>query len=70
MNKKIVDDVKLKQTKKMFNSLIKNENSIFYSAHKINRNLTDKARGSIYPKDRVFIKLYNELKGKIKITYI
>ena len=59
MNKKTMDDVKLKQTKNLFNFLIKDENSIFYSADKVNRNLINKARISIYPKDTVFIKLYD-----------
>ena len=56
--------MKLKQRKNLFNSLIKDDNGIFYSTDKINRSLNNKARRSIYPKDGVFIKLYNELEDK------
>ena len=58
VNEKTVDDIKLKQTKNLFHPIIKYGHSIFYSVHKINRNLIDKARKSIYSKDRI------ELKGK------
>ena len=67
MNENTIDDVKLKQIKNRFNSLIKNENGIFYSADKVNRNLVNKTRRSIYPKDRVFNKLYNELGDKYNL---
>ena len=67
MNENTIDDVKLKQIKNLFNSLIKNENGIFYSADKVNRNLVNKTRRSIYPKDRVFNKLYNELGDKYNL---
>ena len=59
-DEKAVDETKLKQAKNLFNSLIKDENSIFYSADKINKNLVAKARRSVYAKD----KLYTEVENK------
>ena len=38
-DEKAVDKTKLKQAKKLFNSLIKDENSVFYSVDKINKKL-------------------------------
>lgn len=65
MNEKTIDIAKLKQTKYFVNYLIKDENSMFYSMdRKKNRNLINKVRRSICPKDRIIIKLYNELKNK------
>lgn len=56
--------MKLKQTKNLYSFLIKDENSIFHYMDKINRHLINKARRCMYPKGRVFIKLYNELEDK------
>ena len=39
-DEKAVDETKLKQAKNLFNSLIKDESSIFYSVNKINKNLS------------------------------
>ena len=55
--------MKLKQTKNL-SSLIKDENSIFHYTEKINRNLINKARRSMYLNNRLFIKLYNVLEDK------
>ena len=43
---------------------MKDSNSLFYSFEKINRNLLDKVRKSIYEKDKVFYKLYNEIENR------
>ena len=43
---------------------MKDSNSLFYSFEKINRNLLDKVRKSIYEKDKIFYKLYNEIENR------
>ena len=43
---------------------MKESNSLFYSVEKINRNLLKKARKSVYEKDKVFYKLYNEIENR------
>ena len=52
-----------KQLKNLLGKLTKDSNSLFYSVEKINRNLLNKARKSIYEKDKVFYKLYNEIEN-------
>ena len=49
-----------KQLKNLFGKLTNNSNSLFYWVEKINRNLLNKERKSVYEKDTVFYKLYNE----------
>ena len=53
-----------KQLKNLFGKLAKDSNSLFYSVEKINRNLLNKARKSVYEKDNVFYKLYNEIENR------
>ena len=55
---------KLKQTKNLFKKLIKDEKSIFYAADRITRTLLNKAKKSLYEKDKVFYKYYLDLEGK------
>ena len=54
----------IKQIKNLFTKLIKDENSIFYSADKINRTLLNKSRTSSYKKSKFLIKFI--LNWKIK----
>ena len=61
-----VDEIK-KQLKNLFGKLTRDSNSLFYSAEKINRNLLNKARKSVYEKDKVFYKLYNEVENRDNI---
>ena len=68
MNERTIDDAKLKQTKNLFNSVIKDENSTFYSTDKTNRNITDKARRSIYRKTEYL--LSSMMNWKTKVTYV
>lgn len=68
VNERTIDDAKLKQTKNLFNSIIKDENSTFYSTDKTNRNITDKARGSIYRKTEYL--LSSMMNWKTKVTYV
>ena len=63
-DKKAVYETKLKQAKNIFNYLIKDENSVFYSVDKINKNLVAKVKRMVYPKDKAFIKLYTEVENK------
>ena len=63
-DEKAVDETKLKLAKNLFNSLIKDENRIFYSVDKRNKNLVAKARRMLYVKDKVFITLYTEVENK------
>ena len=53
--KVIMDEIK--QIKKLFKKLIKDKNSIFHLADKINRTLLNKSRTSSYEKDKVFYKI-------------
>ena len=46
---------KLEQSKNLFKKLIKDEESIFYAADRINKTLFTKARKSFYKKTRSFI---------------
>ena len=54
-----------KQTKNLFKSLTKNENSVFYSAEKITNNLLKKANKSNYSKDKFLSKLHSNSKALI-----
>ena len=55
------DIVKLKGAKNLFKKLITDSKSIFYAVDKINKNLLNRARKSLYSKDKVFIKLATSL---------
>ena len=54
----------IKQIKNLFKKLIKDKNSIFYLAYKINRTLLNKSRTSSYEKDKVFYKIYIRLEDQ------
>ena len=45
----------IKQIKNLFKKLIKEKNSVFYLADKINRTLLNKSRMSSNEKDKVFL---------------
>ena len=55
---------KLKQSKKLFIKLIKEEKSVFYAAGRINKSLLNKTRQSFYKEDEIFYKFYLELENK------
>ena len=55
---------KLEQTKNFFTKLVKNEKSIFYVENRITRMLFNKARKSLYEKDKAFYKYYLDLEDK------
>ena len=60
--------MKMQETKKQLNNLFgkltKDSYSLFYSVEKINRNFLNKAWKSVYEKDKVFYKLYNEIENR------
>ena len=60
--KVIIDEIK--QIKNLFKKLIKDKNSVFYLADKINRTLLNKSRTSSYEKDKVFYKIYIRLEDQ------
>ena len=55
---------KLKQTKNLFEKLIKDGKSIFYATDRIIRTLLNKARKLLYKKDTVFYRYYLDLDDK------
>ena len=57
----------MKQAKNLFKKLINDQNSVFYSADKINRTLLSRARKSAYEKDKVFYKIYISLEDQENI---
>ena len=57
-------DSEMKQLKNLFKKLTNDENSVFYSADRINKTLLNKGRKSFYEKDKVFYKLYNVVEDK------
>ena len=59
----------IKQIKNLFKKLIKDRNSVFYSADKINRTLLNKSRTLSYKKDKVFYKIYIRLEDQEIIYY-
>ena len=50
--------------------MTRNENSAFYSADSIDRNLLNKDRKFYCVKDNVLVKLYSELEAKIVCMYV
>ena len=53
-----------KQLKNLFKKLINDQNSVFYSADKINKTLLNKGRRSSYKKDKVFYRIFNVIDQK------
>ena len=60
--------MKTEETKKQLNNLFgklrKDLNRLFYSVEKIIRNLLNKARKSVYEKDKVFYNFYNQIENR------
>ena len=53
----------MSKVENLFNALRKDEESVFYAADQITRNLINRAKKSYYPKDNVFVNIYNENKN-------
>ena len=45
----------IKHVKILYKSLIKDENSVFYAADRINKKLINRAKTSLYDKDKDFV---------------
>ena len=54
------------KVKNLFNELINDQKSIFYACNRVMKGLVKKARTSLYPKDKVFVKIFNELDNDSK----
>ena len=52
------EDIDNKKTKNLYNALVKDQNSTFYATDRITNNLLNKARVSIYLKDKLFVNTY------------
>ena len=52
------------QLKNLFGKLTKDSKSLFCLVEKINRNVLNKAWKSVYEKDKVYYKLYNEIENR------
>ena len=44
--------------------------AFFYAIDRVTKNLVKKASTSLYPKDKVFVKIYNEINNNDKKTNI
>ena len=53
-----------KQMKNLYKKLINDQNSVFYSADRINSTLLNKGRRSSYEKNKVFYKLFNTIEDR------
>ena len=58
------EDTNNKKTKNLYNALVKDQKSIFYATGRITNDLLNKARVSIYLKDKVFVNIYKKLGNK------
>ena len=57
-------DIDDKKIKNLYNALISDQNSIFYATTRISKNLINWARKSLYPKDKVFVNIYQNFNEK------
>ena len=58
------------KAKNLYRALINDQKSIFYATNTVRKGLIKKARTSLYPKDNVFVKIYNEIDNNDKKTNI
>ena len=61
------DDI-TKRARNVFNSLKTNENSVFYAANSVTNLLVNRAKKSIFPRDKIFVDIYKKLKNKSLIS--
>ena len=45
----------------LYRALVTDRKSIFYATDRVNKGLVKKAKTSLYPKDKVFVNIYNEI---------
>ena len=53
----------MSKVENLFNALREDEESVFYAADQITKNLINRAKKSHYPRDNVFVNIYNEDKN-------
>ena len=53
-----------KQIKNLYEKLVNDQNSVFFSSDKINKTLLNKGRKSRYEKDKVFYDLFKKIENK------
>ena len=63
-SKKIDQELEKKKANNLLKHLTKDEKSVFYAIDVINQNIINKARKSVYLKDRVFVNIFKNLKDK------
>ena len=58
------------KAKNLYRALINDQKSIFYVTDRVTKDLIKKARKSLCPNDKVFVKIYNEIDNNDKKTNI
>ena len=58
------------KAKNLYRVLINDQKSIFYVTYRVTKALVKKASTSLYPKDNVFVKIYNEIDNNDEKTNI
>ena len=59
-----ISDTKNKRIQNLFRKIQKDLRSILYSAGNLSNSLLNKAKKSMYDRDKVFVNLYNELEDR------
>ena len=54
----------------LYRALINDQKSIFYATDSATKGLIEKARTSLYPNDKIFVKIYHEIDNNDKKTNI
>ena len=57
-------DIDDKKFKNLYNALISDQNSAFYATTRTSKNLINRARKSLYSKDKVFVNIYKNFNEK------
>ena len=58
-----MDELKVKH---LYRALITDQKSIFHATDRVTKGLVKKARTSLYLKDEIFVKIYNEIDNNSK----
>ena len=58
------------KAKNLYWVLINDQKNIFYATDRVTKGLIKKAKMALYPKDKVFIKIYNEIDNNKKTNII
>ena len=52
------------KAKNFYKALINDQRSIFYAADRITKGLIRKVNTSLYPKDKIFVNIFNEINSE------